>query len=236
MSILSSITGLVDTAEKYINPSTIDDFKSTIGKRNGLAMANRFLIIVQPPSQSLLNFNLGDLANKFLLGGKINVSDFINDPRDIAMLCESCSLPGRQIQTLDYSSYRQSVKVPTYYANEDVQMTFHLTNDYYIRKVFDKWHELVLNQESYLLNYNKDFSADIIIQQLNPQNKPIYSVKLKNAYPVGINSIALDNTTNDTTQKLVVQITYEDFEQIGNISSTVEGVKNFVTGALKKLI
>jgi hypothetical protein len=236
MSILSPITGLIDKAETYINPSTIDDFKSSINKRNGMAMANRFLIMVQPPSQSLLNFNIGDLASKVLLGNKINISDFVNDPRDIAMLCESCSLPGRQIQTMEYSSFRQPVKVPTYYVNEDVQMTFHLTNDYYIRKVFDKWHQLVLNQESFLLNYNKDFCADIIIQQLNQQNKPVYAVKLKNAYPVGINSIALDNTMGDTPQKLVVQITYEDFEQMGNISSTVEGVKNFVTGSLRKLI
>ena len=236
MSIFSSITGVVDTAQKYINPSTIDDFKSTIGKRNGLAMSNRFLIMVQPPSQSLLSFNISELASKVLLGNKINVSDFVNDPRDIAMLCETCSLPGRQIQTIEYSSYRQPIKVPTYYVNEDVEMTFHLTNDYYIRKVFDKWHQLVLNQESYLLNYNKDFCADIIIQQLNPQNKPVYAVKLKNAYPVGINSIALDNTMNDTTQKLVVQITYEDFEQMGTIASTVEGVKNNIIGALKKLI
>ena len=236
MSIFSPITGLVDRAFNVVNPSSIDDFKSSINKRNGMAMANRFLIMVQPPSQSLLNFNIGDLASKVLLGNKINVADFVNDPRDIAMLCESCSLPGRQIQTIDYSSYRQPIKVPTYYVNEDVQMTFHLTNDYYIRKVFDKWHQLVLNQESFLLNYNKDFCADIIIQQLNQDNKPVYAVKLKNAYPVGINSINLDNTMNDTPQKLVVQITYEDFEQMGAIASTVEGVKNNIIGSLKKLI
>jgi hypothetical protein len=236
MAILSSITGLIKKVENTINPNSIDDFKSTISKRNGLAVANRFLIMVQPPSQTLLNFNVGALVKKALFGQKINASDFINDPRDIAMLCESCSLPGRQIQTIDYSSYRQAVKVPTYYANEDITMTFHLTNDYYIRKVFDKWHALVLNPESYLLGYNKEFCADIIIQQLDQNNLPVYAVKLKNAYPVGINSVTLDNTASDTTQRLVVQITYEDFEQQGAIGSTVSGVKNFIQGSLRKLI
>lgn len=236
MSILSSITGLINKTENYINPNTIDDFKSSISRRNGLAMTNRFLIMVQPPSQSLLNFNIGDLASKVLLGNKINVTDFVNDPRDVAMLCESCSLPGRQIQTIDYSAYRQPIKVPTSYINEDVTMTFHLTNDYYIRKVFDKWHALVINYDSYLLNYNKDFCADIIIQQLDMNNKPVYAVKLKNAYPVGINSVALDNTQVDSVQKLVVQLTYEDFEPMGAIASTITGVKNSITGILNKLI
>ena len=235
-NILDKINGFVTKVESAINPTTIDSFKSVINKRNGLAPQNRFLVMIYPPSQSLLNFNLIDIFTKAITGKKIGVSDFINDPRDIAMLCESCSFPGRQIQTMDYSAYRQPVKIPTGYINEDVTMTFHVTNDYYIRKVFDKWHDMVINQDSYLLNYLNEYSADIIIQQLDHQNTPIYAVKLKNAYPVGINSITLDNNSENTVQKLVVQFSYEDFIQENVIASTISGVKNAITGALKKLI
>ena len=113
--------------QNTISPTTIDDFKSVIGRRSGLAPANRFVVFMSPPSQTLLNLDLQNVAAN-LLSGNFGPSQFVNDPRDIGILCESCSLPGRQIQTLDkqHLGFRQSVKVPQGYFNEDVNFVFHL--------------------------------------------------------------------------------------------------------------
>ena len=193
---------LVNKVQGLISPTTIDDFKSVISRRSGLAPANRFAIFMSPPSQTLLNLDLQNIASN-LLSGNFGPSQLVNDPRDIAILCESCSLPGRQIQTLDHQNrnYRQSVKEPQGYFNEDVSFVFHLTNDYHMKKVFDRWLDLIINPETYQVAYKNEFVSDVTIQQLNQQNVPVYGVKLKNAFPVTMNAIELNNSSTET-QKL----------------------------------
>ena len=214
-----------------VNPTTIDDFKSTIGKHNGLARQTKFLIFMRPPSQSILNIDLENIAIT-ALSGDFKASSLFNDPRDIAMLCNRCSLPGRQIQTLDnpLNGFAQSIKHPTGYFNEDVEFEFHLTNDYYMRKMFDKWIGLPINQNTYLKNYDSVYKTDITIQQLNQENVPIYGIELQNAFPITMNSIELNNESSDTTQKLSITFTYDDFKPTGGISSTLGGIKNAIGG------
>lgn len=224
--------GLIDDVTNTLNPSTIDSFKSVIGKRQGLAVANRFVVIMQPPQASLLNFDLQSVAAG-ALSGTFSPASFINDPRDVAILCESCSLPGRNIDTLDHTDFRQSTKRPQGYTNEDVNFVFHLTNDYYMKKMFDRWQGLILDRESYKLNYKTDYATDIIIQQLNHKNIPVYGVRLKNAFPTGVNSIELSNSSADTTQRLNVTMTYDDFEVEGAITSVLSGIKTAIGGIVK---
>ena len=216
--------------------TTIDDFKSVISRRSGLAPANRFALFMNPPSQTLLNLDLQNSATN-LLSGNFGLSKFVNEPRDVAILCESCSLPGRQIQTLDkqYLNYRQSIKIPQGYFNEDVNMVFHLTNDYHLKKLFDRWLDLVVNSEDYTVGWKRGYATDVTIQQLNQQNIPVYGVKLKNAFPVTVNTIELNNSSTET-QKLNVTLTYEDYETEGSIASSIGGVKNVIGGVLNRLI
>ena len=229
MSLANKVQGL-------ISPTTIDDFKSVISRRSGLAPANRFAIFMSPPSQTLLNLDLQNAASN-LLSGNFGLGQLVNDPRDIAILCESCTLPGRQIQTLDHQNrnYRQSVKEPQGYMLEDVSFVFHLTNDYHMKKVFDRWLDLIINPETYQVGYKNEFVTDVTIQQLNQQNIPVYGVKLKNAFPITMNAIELSNASAET-QKLNVTMTYEDYETEGSIASSIGGVKNIIGGVLNRLI
>ena len=46
---------------------------------------------------------------------EINVKDLFNDPRDVALLCESASLPSKIITSFDYAykGYKQNIKIPS---------------------------------------------------------------------------------------------------------------------------
>jgi hypothetical protein len=217
--------GLFTDIASAVSPGSIDSFKSTIGKRGGLAKTNRFAVFMSPPDQSLLNIDLQDIAIKSL----------INDPRDIGLLCESCSIPGRQIQTMEHSHFRQAVKVPNSYINEDVTFSFHLTNDYYMKKMFDKWTSLVINPDTFKVNYDSVYKRDVTIQQLNEKDVPVYGITLRNAYPVTANSIDLNNSSENTTQKLSITMTYEDFVPEGGLSSSLSGIKNAIGGITRLL-
>tara|TARA_R110002167_G_scaffold58835_4_gene166782 strand:+ start:2679 stop:3341 length:663 start_codon:yes stop_codon:yes gene_type:complete len=197
--------------------NSIDNLKAVIAKKGGVAMQNRFQVFFQPPTansmKSLLNKDpkslVGDLAKNALSGG--SPANLIPDPRDISILCESVNLPGRQITTIDYQAERQSIKVPYSAMNEDVTMSFILTNDFYMKKMFDAWLSGVFDMGTYRAGYKKDFTTDVVIQQLNQQNIPIYGVRLEGAFPVTVSSINLDNNSENTIQKLSVTLSYENY-------------------------
>jgi len=212
-----------------ITPTSIDALKGTISKRGGAARANRFAIFMTPPNSSFLNLDLQGAASS-LLSGSFSASSFVNDPRDISMLCESCSLPSREITTLDYQQFRQSIKLPNGYNVSDIDFTFLLTNDYYARKFFDKWINSVVDVETYGMAYRDEYSCDVVIQQLNEQNVPVYGVRLINAYPIAVQSVELNQTSESTIQKQTVTFTFEDFKPEGAITSAIAGIGTTIGG------
>lgn len=160
---------------------SIQDLQSIIKKRAGLARTNRFNIIISNP------FDTG---------------------KDLSLLCESCTFPGRQILSTDFSVWRNENKVPTGYSDEDVTCVFHLTNDYYVKDLFDQWLRAILNPDTYLVEYTPNFSKTVLLQQLNEFDQPVYEVELPYAWPVSVNSIELNNDSDNTIQKLTVVFTY----------------------------
>ena len=135
--------------------SSIEDLKSTISKKGGLAPANRFNVIFTPPSQSLLNLNVENILGSIISGG-FSAGNLINDPRDISILCKSVQIPGRTLSTFEHAHDRQQNKYPYTFIDEDVTMTFHLTNDYYMRNMLEQWQSGIFNTESYVTGFKND--------------------------------------------------------------------------------
>ena len=196
---------------------SIDKLKSTISKRGGLAKTNRFQVIFTPPQGSLLSAR--GLIGALTSGG--GLKSMINDPRDISMLCQNVTLPGRQITTIDYIAEKQAVKIPYAFINEDVTCSFLLTNDYYMKTLFDAWLEQVFDTESYRAKFKKDFTTDVVIQQLNEKNIPVYGVRLENAFPTTVAGITLDNNSESAVQKMSVTFSYDNYVPEGPLSSTL---------------
>lgn len=203
----------------------IDTLKSTISKKGGLAKGNRFNVIFTPPAQTLINFD-GEQVLTNLLKGDFNPKNLINDPRDISILCDSVSIPGKQISTIDYQSTKYSVKIPYGTIHDDINLTFLLTNDYYMKTIFDTWINSIVNSTSYKVAYKKDITCDVVIQQLDEKDIPIYGVKLENAFPTTMNEISLANENSDAIQKLSVSFSYDRYVPQGALSSTGSALRN----------
>ena len=205
--------------------SSIDDLKSTISKKGGLAKTNRFSVFFTPPSASLLNLNPETIISS-AISGNFSARNLINDPRDISILCESVAIPGRQISTLDYQAEKQTVKIPYGELHDDVTLNFLLTNDYYIKTMFDSWVGGIVDMNQYSIVYKKDIVTDIIIQQLDEKNIPIYGVKLENAFPTTVADITLDNNIENSISKLSVSFSYDKYVPEGPLSSTGSAIQS----------
>lgn len=201
---------------------SVDNLKSIVGKRGGLAKTNRFLTIFTPPTQSLLNLNPMDIVGRLISdGGSFNAKSLIADPRDIAFLCESTSIPGRSLNTLDFQAERETLKIPNGFIDDDVSMTFYLTNDYYMKDMFEEWMSSIVDTEKYQLGYKSNYQTDIVIQQLNEFDKNIYGIRLKNAYPINIQAIELNNSTENSIQKVTITFAYDRYVPENFVESSI---------------
>ena len=207
--------------------NSVDDIKSLLSKKGGVARQNRFQVIFTPPSVSLLNLNPEVLVGS-LVSGSFKVKNLLNDPRDISLLCMSAQLPGRQITTTDYIAEKQTVPQVQSIIDEDVTLKFMLTNDYYMKIMFDNWVSGIVDLDKYRVGYKKDFAVDVVIQQLNDKNIPVYGVRLENAFPTTVAAIELDNSSENTIQELSVTFSYDKYEPEGPVSSTLSALRSAV--------
>ena len=205
----------------------IENLKSTIAKKGGLAPANRFNVIFAPPAVSLLNINPQQIVSS-LLSGNFSAGNLLNDRRDISILCKSVNMPGRTLSTFEHDHDKQQNKYPYTFIDEDVTMTFHLTNDYYMRNMLEQWQSGIFNTESYVTGFKNDYSVDVIIQQLNQKNIPVYGVKLLKAYPVSYEGITLDNAQTDAVTEMSVTFAYDRFVPEGPLSSTGSAIRSAI--------
>jgi len=205
--------------------SDIDKLKSLVSKKGGLAKANRFNVMFTPPKASLLNGNLQGIISS-AISGNFSAKNLVNDPRDISLLCDSVTIPGKQISTLDVQTVKQLVKVPYGYLTDDVSLSFLLTNDYHMKTMFDAWINNIVDNDKYCVAYKEDIVTDVIIQQLDEQNTPIYGVKLEGAFPVTMSEIPLSNESVNTISRLNVSFAYDRYVPEGPLSSTGSLIKS----------
>ena len=199
----------------------VDRFKSVVNKRGGLAPANRFAVYMPLP---LISFDPQKLIAKAF--GKGNsaaggLKSFFNDPRDISMLCDSVTLPGRQISTNEVYNNMLGVKMPYNYINDEVSMTFHVTNDHFMKEFFDNWVDRIFDRGTMTMSYKSDYAVDILIEQLDQKDIPVYACSLKNAFPVSVTSYEISNASDNTFQKVTVNFAYEDWSKEGFLQSAI---------------
>ena len=204
---------------------SIDSIKSVISKKGGLAPQNRFQVIFAPPAVSLLNLNPENIVASIISGG-FSIQNLINDPRDISILCSKATLPGRTISTFDADMHVQQNKYPQTFIDEEVSMTFRLTNDYYIKNMFETWMSGIFDTESYRVGFKSDYSVDVVIQQLNQKNIPVYGVRMEKCFPTNLSAVELDNAANDTMQEVTVTWAYDKYKPEGPISSTASALRS----------
>lgn len=179
----------------------IDKLKSAVIRRDGLARSNRFEVLIIPPVSAF--------------GGSVDKA------RDLNIFCEQVSFPGRQMQTFETNYVRQQIKVAQSFINEDVSITFNLTNDMFVKDIFDRWTNLIIDRDTYKKNYDSEYKRDMYLYQNDHENRHVFEVELRNAFPISVQAMEAGNSAEDI-QQVTIEFTYEDFKEkyISHTSST----------------
>ncbi len=199
-------------------PVSIDDLKSTISKRDGVARSNRFSVYMNIP---IISISLTNIVTNLLKGNNA-LAGTVNNPRDISVLCETTGMPGFDVNTFETAYGIKRRKIPQAFDKQDIQLTFMVTNDYFSRNFLDTWCNSVINKLDGTINYKSDYASDIVIQQLDVKNFPIGGVKLYNAYPISVQEIPLSNNNDNDVTKITATFTYDYALNTDAIASSLD--------------
>lgn len=195
--------------------ASISEIKSSITFGGGLARTNKFLV-------SLPSLGSGGIVG--FLGS-----------RNMNILCRTAQIPGKQVTTHEKRIGMKLEKVAYGYAVEDVTLTFMETALMPIRRYFDEWRELILNEDAQTAAYKTEYQKRVVISQLAMPlpfgaltNIPIdvnastYSVELVNAFPTTITSVDYNNEA-DGFVETTVSMSYTNWKRVsaGQLSFSI---------------
>ena len=207
-------------------------FLTNIKAHDGPAKPSRFEVIL--PIPSYINSFVGNSILEQLINLPNNIVSSITDifsaPQDpatrttnaslsryLALQCETAELPGRTLLTQDVKIYGPTFKVPYQSQYNDINLGFICTNDFYERKLFDRWIEAIHPSDTNNLRFPKGngtrYMCNITIIQYDDFIKKIYSVQLVDAFPIGVAAQPL-NWSEDNFHRLSVQFAYQRYKVI----------------------
>jgi len=136
----------------------------------------------------------------------------------IELLCDSVTWPGRQIFTNERLVDMKAHKVAYAFGQEDVSMSFLLTNDWDTWNFIYSWHNRVIgNIESnreYVVNFKNTYTEDIEIYHLDHIDTTRKKVRLKNAFPTTLNALELGNGNENEVIRVSADFSYDNWEII----------------------
>ena len=217
-------------------------FLSNIRGKDGLAKPSRFEVILPIPPyisqfvessiiEKILNFPnsvFNDVSDAIgsVFGRNGQEDEFSKTSnssltRYLALQCENTELPGKTLATADMKVYGPSFKVPYQTQYNDASFSFLCTNDFFERKLFDRWLEAIMPTDTNNLRFPKDdenntrYMTNIKVIQYDEFIKQIYAVELIDAFPIGVAAQSL-NWSEENFHRLTVQFAYQRYKTIYN--------------------
>lgn len=167
---------------------SINNFKASFSK--DVARASRFDVTIPVPLGMIL---------------------YLNTAKSLNYRCEGASLPGRTLQTLEQKTYGPIEKYPYLTSYTDIDLTFIVDDDMKQKVFFDAWLNYINPQNSNNFRYKEDYSTGITINQYDVTNQLSYSVTLYQAYPISMNQMDLD-WSSDGFHKIVVTFAFTSWQ------------------------
>jgi len=207
-------------------------FLSHMRSKDGPAKPSRFEVVIPLPKyisdfvpnniiENLLNLPnaifgtvtdaIGSATGQSPVGANSTLS------RYLALQCETAELPGRTLMTHEAKVYGPTYKVPYQSQYNEMTLTFLCTNEFWERKLFDRWIEAIMPSDTNNMRYAKDektrYMTPIKVIQYDDFIKQIYAVELIDAFPIGISAQPL-SWSEDGFHRLSVQFAYQRYKPV----------------------
>lgn len=193
---LGSLLGLNNTPDPSTSPFNIDEFRTGLTAHGEIAKQDKFHVMINVPKSVQLASG--------------------TTSRELTLLCENAELPGRDINMIEYRHYGFIKRIPHNNQYGQAQFTFISTGDFWEKRLFDRWMDIMVPVSSGLVTYPLDnqgnhvYETSIIIFQYNQTGDVIYIAALNDAIPTSVAPMSLD-WSSDTPHKLSVTFNFRQW-------------------------
>ena len=157
------------------------------------------------------------------------------DTRQLSFRCEKAEMPGRAFATIEKKMGSAPVeKFPYHTTYNEMTLDFMVSDDMNEKIFFDSWMDLINPTTDYNFQYKTNYAVDMSINQYDVSNKPIYTATLIEAFPMQVNQLDLD-WTSDGYHKLAVQFIYKQWTGSYENSLRQSVINAGLTGLLNDL-
>lgn len=203
------------------NPeTTINRFRAAIAKGEGVARTNKFIARINAPQRleiekifknEILN---NSSPSRVRAQGRKNMINQHNQEigREIGLMCESVTMPGRTFRTNPYRHYGPSYNYPVAVEYTPIQATFIGDKHLRLRQFFETWQNLIYDNTTNNMGFYDEYTSTIDLFQLggldelNDRDAPTYGCRLFEVYPSVIDPI--NYAYSDTNQYVKIVVTF----------------------------
>jgi hypothetical protein len=213
-------------------------FLSNVRAKDGLAKPSRFEVVLPIPPyvnsfvgnsliEKIMNFPnsifsdvsdaIGNIFGKQGQADEYSKTSNAAMSRYLALQCEAAELPGKTLQTADVKIYGPTFKIPYQTQYQETTLNFLCTNEFYERKLFDRWMEAIMPSDTNNLRFpkgtNTRYLTNIKVIQYDDFIKQIYAIEMIDAFPISIASQPL-SWSEEGFHRLSVQFSYQKYRVI----------------------
>ena len=175
---------------------------------------------------------------------------YVNSAKSLTYRCDNAQLPGRTFATAEQKIGSTPVeKYPYQTTYNDIDLSFIIDDDMNQKMFFDAWLNFINPNYNYNFRYKGDYVTSITINQYDVTNQLSYSVDLIDAYPISMNQMDLD-WSSDGPHKLNVTFAYTQWKNnslqalgmelveagLENVSDMIGGLGGSGAGAISTAI
>jgi hypothetical protein len=196
--------------------SSIQEFFAHITK-HGVAKTNRFRVLIPlPPALNQKVASTNQETTSSIFGSDILslVQTFVgSSPSDVArglnLMIDSTSIPGKNISTTELKYNSDYHKIPYYNLYEDQDFVFKVSRDMYEKNIIDSWMDMIIDPITHDLAYYDEYVSNVTIEQLDDADNVVYSVVLKDCFPISCNALDVSQDASTETLKLSTTFAYK---------------------------
>lgn len=141
---------------------------------------------------------------------------FVKAGNYLSVLCESISMPGKtmlsQADDLLYGPPREMGSGPP--VMTDITAVFQVAPDLRVKQIFEAWHDLMIDQVSWHLNYYSDYVGGMQIFQLDRSEQDRYGIQLYEVFPKTVTAMDMGWSQQDAYQTIQVVFSYRNWAEI----------------------
>ena len=180
----------------------LNDIRAQMHSDNGFARPNHYEVIIYKPS--VLS---GSAQSENPNSKDIN---HVTGMDKISLRCESVTLPGRTLSTVDdtnmHGPVRQVVDKVMY--ADAVEMTFQSSADGAERVAFEKWQHRAFNPKTWQMGYYNHYVGTVEIYLLDHQMQRRYGIQLMEAFPKILGDVSLSGGASSEILKWNVEMNF----------------------------